>query len=96
MLAVANTGSCVGPHNYVGYHARRIRRLVQIFRVVCPRNTNKLQNMYYSGSRLAFRNCAYGFDFPREIGVFNKNILKKRGGLCCIGFLVKYFNRSVV
>ena len=30
VLAVANTGSCVGPHNKIGHPARRYRQLMQV------------------------------------------------------------------
>ena len=41
---------------------------------------------------LVFRSTEYGFDFPKEIGVF----YGMRGMLCCIGFFVRYFNRELL
>ena len=69
MLAVANTGSCVGPQNKkkspCSSHTFDVGS-----RVECPRNINRFENTSYRVSEFAFLNNEYNFDFPREIGVF--------------------------
>ena len=52
VLAVANTGSCVGPQNKIGHPAGcRFPRWVLVEYI------NRLQNMCYCFSGFAFRNC---------------------------------------
>ena len=60
--------------------------------VECPRDINKLNNMEYCVYGLVFRSTEYGFDFPREIGVF----YGIWGLLRCTGFFAKYFNRELL
>ena len=88
VLAVANTGSCVGPQNKFTLHVAP--EYWCMFPCLGLRNINRLQNMCSCFSGLAFRNFEYGFDFPREIGVFC-NIW---GGLYL--FLCEIFKRELL
>ena len=45
MLAVANTGSSVGPQNKIGHPAHRYRQLMQV-PVLSARGIERFQNMY--------------------------------------------------
>ena len=86
VIAVANKGSCVGPHNTTGHPARRLQMIDAGSRVECPRNINRLQNTWDCASWLAFWNYVFGSDFPREIGVF----CKTWGVFCIVGDFVKF------
>ena len=62
VLAVADTGYCVGLQNYIDHSADRYRQLMQVLGVGCPRNINRLQNMCYCfffSLCLGLRICGY-------------------------------------
>ena len=67
VLAVAETGFCVGPQNKMDHPARPDRRIMQVRPVVKVSIDSKI-----CVSGLAFRNCEYNCDFPRQIGVFSE------------------------
>ena len=56
VLAVANTGSCVGPHPGSSSQTTDAGS-----RAECPRNIHRLHNMCYSFCVFVFRNCGYNF-----------------------------------
>ena len=68
VLAVTNTGCCVGPQNKIGHPAPRFRQSMQA-PMLSARGVLICSKTYYV-SGLAFRNCEYNFDFPKETGVF--------------------------
>ena len=71
VLAVANTGSCVGSQNKIGHPARRDRQSMQVPVLSVRRKwigSKPCFTVLFSG--FAFRNCRYNSYFPRSVGVF--------------------------
>ena len=66
MLAVANTGSCVGPQNIIGHPVHSYRQLMQVPVVSASGIYNRFLNMCCCFSGFALRNCGYNFVFFRE------------------------------
>ena len=61
VLAVANTGFCVGPQNKTSHTAHRYTQLVQlpVLRARGIEFINSFENMFYWFSGFVFRNCGY-------------------------------------
>ena len=72
MLAVGNTGSCVGPQNKGAHPAHRYGQLMRVS-VLTDRGISvgcKHVLPYGCFSVFAIRNCGHNFDFLREIDMF--------------------------
>ena len=72
VLAVGNTGSCVGPQNKGAHPAHRYGQLMRVS-VLTDRGISvgcKHVLPYGCFSVFAVRNCGHNFDFLREIDVF--------------------------
>ena len=66
VLAVANTGSCVGPQTKIAHPAHCYRQLMQVSPCECPRNINRHLHMCYCFSGFVFRTCGYNLGFEKK------------------------------